>query len=214
MTQQQKQSIIDKFLIKTAPLFEKVDSLTKIQRVLVCLVTIFVVIAVYGYFIYMPKQETLSQMSRQYISLKRQLNTYRRMASNLPKYEKMMADVQGKFNLAIHALPDKKEIPSLIKAVSKAGVDAGLVFTLFKPGREARKGFYDEIPVEIKIKGSYHQLANFFDQVSRLYRIVTIRNINIRSIHNSNKLDVSCTAVTYKFVKQKPKHKKGRRRKR
>ncbi len=211
MSRQKKQSMVNKFMSKTAPFFEKVGSLSKPQRLLICLGTIAAISAAYIYFIYMPKQQEITKLDKQYSSLKQKLNTYKNMASHLKKYEKMIADVQGRLNLAIKALPDKKEIPSLIKAVSKAGTDAGLVFTLFKPGKEVKKGFYAEIPVQIKIKGGYHQIAHFFDQVSRLYRIVTIRNINIRSTRNSGKLDVSCTAVTYKFVKQKPK-KKGKRR--
>ncbi len=212
MKQEQKQSFSDKFLIKTAPFFEKVGSLSKLKRVLICIITIAVIFSVYVYFIYMPKKQEITRLNREYSSQKQKLNTYRKMALNLPKYEKKMADFQIRFNLAVMALPDKKEIPSLLKAVSKAGIDAGLVFTLFKPRNEVAKGFYAEIPVEIKISGGYHQLAHFFDQVSRLYRIVTIRNINIKGKKNSKDLAISCTAVTYRFVKKKPKKKKGRRK--
>ncbi len=212
MKQERKQSFFNKFLIKTAPFFEKVGSLSKLKRVLICIITIAVILSVYAYFIYMPKKNEIVRLNREYSSQKQKLNTYRKMASNLAKYEKKMAAFQIRFNLAVKALPDRKEIPSLLKAVSKAGIDAGLVFTLFKPGNEVAKGFYAEIPVKIKIIGGYHQLAHFFDQVSRLYRVVTIRNINIKGKKNSKDLAVSCTAVTYKFVKQKPKKKKGKRK--
>ncbi len=212
MKQERKQSFFNKFLIKTAPFFEKVGSLSKLKRVLICIITIAVIFSAYVYFIYMPKKQDLTRLNKEYAAQKQKLNTYRKMASNLAKYEKKMADFQIRFNLAVMALPDKKEIPSLLKAVSKAGIDSGLVFTLFKPKNEVAKGFYAEIPVEIKIIGGYHQLAHFFDQVSRLYRVVTIRNINIKGKKNSKDLDVSCTAVTYKFVKQKPKKKRGRRK--
>ncbi len=211
MKQERKQSFFNKFLIKTAPFFEKVGSLSKLKRVLICIVAIAVIFSVYAYFIYMPKQHEIARLNREYSSQKQKLNTYRKMASNLAKYEKKMADFKIRFNLAVMALPDKKEIPSLLKAVSKAGIDAGLVFTLFKPRNEVAKGFYAEIPVEIKIIGGYHQLAHFFDKVSRLYRIVTIRNIKIKGKTKSRDLAVSCTAVTYKFIKHKPKKKKRKR---
>ncbi len=212
MSREQKQTIVSKFLIKTEAFFEKVGSFSKLQRMLVCLITVAVISVAYIYFIYMPKQQQILRLNREFSVQKRKLNTYRKMASDLSKYEKKMADFQIRFNLAMKALPDKKEIPSLLKAVSKAGIDAGLVFTLFQPGHEVNKKFYAEIPVKIKINGGYHQLAHFFDQVSRLYRIVTIRDINIKGQRNSDGLAVSCTAVTYKFVKQKPKSKKGRRK--
>jgi len=75
------------------------------------------------------------------------------------------------------ALPDKKEIPSLLTSISEAGKEAGLEFLLFQPISEINKDFYAEIPVSIKVAGNYHNVGLFFDNVSRLFRIVNIKDI-------------------------------------
>jgi type IV pilus assembly protein PilO len=120
------------------------------------------------------------------------------------------------------ALPEKEEIPSLLTSISRSGQDVGLEFLLFEPKAEARKEFYAEIPVAMQVVGGYHDLAMFFDKVARLSRIVNIKNISMGRIKDSQRLNTSCTAVTYKFVepapqkpsaKKKPSRKKKKKRK-
>ncbi len=213
MNRKLKQGIAEKVITKTAPFFEKVGSLSRLQRILICLITIIIITGVYAYFIYMPQQQRIGKLEKNYSSLNQKLRIYRRKATNLAKYEKMMAAARIKFDLAMKALPDKKEIPSLLIAISKAGTDSGLEFLLFQPKHEIIKGFYAQIPVAIKIQGGYYQLAHFFDLISRLYRIVTIRDININhSRNNSDKLEISCKAVTYKFIEKNTKWKKKRKK--
>ena len=87
----------------------------------------------------------------------------------------------------------------------------GLEFLLFQPKPEVKKDFYAEIPVDIKVSGSYHKLPMFFDNVSRLYRIVNVPNIEMKAGPKKDRLDTSCTAVTYKFLETaetKPEDKK------
>ena len=102
-----------------------------------------------------------------------------------------------------------------------SGQDVGLEFLEFTPKSEVRKEFYAEIPVSIKVNGGFHDLAIFFDKVARLSRIVNIKNIDMGPGKDSQELNTSCTAVTYKFVepapkkpsKKKKKKKKKRKRK-
>jgi len=213
MSRELKQGMADRIMIKTAPFFEKVGSLSKLNRIFICLLTLIMITALYVYFIYMPRQDRITQMEKEYSSLNRKLATYRHKAANLAKYEKMMAAAQVRFNLAMKALPDKKEIPSLLTAISNAGIDSGLEFILFQPKHEIAKGFYAEIPVAIKIEGRYHQLAHFFDLVSRLYRIVNIKDITIAHQNKSDTLAISCRAVTYRFIEKKANVKGKHKRK-
>ncbi len=127
-----------------------------------------------------------------------------------------MAQVEEAFYIATRALPDKKEIPSLLKSVSRAGSRAGLNFVLFQPDPEVSRDFYREIPLSMKVEGNFHQIADFFYQVSRLNRIVNIRNIALRRNKSAaGVIDMDCRAVTYMFVesdqsaKQPQKKKKG-----
>jgi type IV pilus assembly protein PilO len=115
----------------------------------------------------------------------------------------------------MRALPEKEEIPSLLAGISEAGKDAGLEFLLFQPKGESPKEFYAEIPVDINVSGSYHQVAVFFDKVANLPRIVNIRNIKMSPKNQkgsgTNDLTTVCQAVTYKFIESAPKKKPTRR---
>ena len=194
--------------------FEKVGALTKVQRLLICLITFGLVGGGYYYFVFMPKQQTLKEARKVYDTQVKKLATYKKQAALLGKYEKLMAEAQGEFNIAMRALPDKREIPSLLTGISKAGSDAGLIFHLFKPANEIKREYYKELPVAIKVEGRYHQLTDFFHQITRLNRIVNINNVGVKSKKGGRNLEMSCQAVTYMFVeKTATKGKKNRRKK-
>ncbi|MBW2742582.1 MAG: type 4a pilus biogenesis protein PilO [Deltaproteobacteria bacterium] len=134
-----------------------------------------------------------------------------------------MKSAEAKYKIAMKALPDKKEIPSLLTGISEAGKEAGLEFLLFQPESEINKDFYAEIPVSIKVAGNYHNVGLFFDNVSRLYRIVNnvglffdnvsrlyrivnVKNIVMTTPRDGDRLNSSCTAVTYRFVETEEKN--------
>ena len=199
---------------KLTVFFEKVGALTKVQRLLICFVTFAAIGGAYYYFVFMPKHDELKKVKKNYQSQLNVLSTYKRRAAEIVKYEKLMAEAQEEFNRAMEVLPDKRELPSLLTGISKAGSDAGLEFYLFQPGNEVNKEFYKEIPVSIKVEGRYHQITDFFFQIIRLNRIVNITNVDVKSKKGGKILGMSCTAVTYMFVEKKePVDKNKRKRK-
>ena len=199
---------------KLTVFFEKVGALTKVQRLLICFVTFAAIGGAYYYFVFMPKHDELKKVKKNYQSQLNVLSTYKRRAAEIVKYEKLMAEAQEEFNRAMEVLPDKRELPSLLTGISKAGSDAGLEFYLFQPGNEINKEFYKEIPASIKVEGRYHQITDFFFQIIRLNRIVNINNVDVKSKKGGKILAMSCTAVTYMFVEKKePVDKNKRKRK-
>ena len=183
--------------------FEKVGALSRVQRLVICLVTFAAIGGAYYYFIFQPNQEELKKVKKTYESKKKQLASYKSKAAQLGKYEKLMAEAQAEFNQAMTELPDKRELPSLLAGISKAGNDAGLLFHLFKPGGEVKKEYYKELPVSIQVEGRYHQLTDFFHQIVRLNRIVNINNVTVKGKKSNSPLEMSCQAVTYMFVEKK-----------
>lgn len=93
----------------------------------------------------------------------------------------------------------------MLTGISQCGQDAGLEFLTFQPQNEMVKDFYAEIPVSIKVTGGYHNVAVFFDNVSRLYRIVNMKDIEMKAEQKANTLTTTCTAVTYRFVESEQK---------
>jgi len=185
-----------------APFFEKVEKLSAVQRILIYAGTFLVLIGAVVWFLYMPKWDMKSELQAEFETLETQLMTARTKAAKLPKLRAQMKAEQAKFALASKALPERREIPSLLTSISQSGGDAGLEFQLFQPGGEVNREFYVEIPVSVKVQGGYHSTAEFFDRVAALSRIVTIKNISMTPGENSE-ISTSCSAVTYKFVEQK-----------
>jgi type IV pilus assembly protein PilO len=198
------------------PIFDKIEALSGLHRVLIYVGSFVLLIGAFTYFSYMPKWERIQGLTGQRNSLSSQLATAKAKARKLADLREKKKRAEADFLVARKVLPEKKEIPSLLTGVSRSGQDAGLNFLMFQPRSENRKDFYAEIPVSIKVTGGYHNVAMFFDNVARLYRIVNIRDIDMKSEGRTDTLTMSCTAVTYRFVEpeKKPagKQHKGRRR--
>ena len=163
------------------PMFEKIGRLSKLQRILICLCTFLLLIGGFFYLFYMPKFTETDKLNAQQRKLESELKTAKMNARQLTRYKQEMKEAEDDFKMAMNALPEKKEIPSLLENVSLSGQDSGLEFLLWKPNSDKVIDFYAEIPVSIEVNGGYHNLALFFDKVSRMSRIVNIRDIDISS---------------------------------
>lgn len=209
---------------KMDALFDKIGSLTKVQRLLICLGTLGVIGAGFYFLLLSPKLDSLTAVRRDLENQKNLLSTYKVQAAALERVEAQMAQAREKFNIAMAALPDKRELPTLLDEISKAGRDAGLEVQLFAPQNMVTKASYIEIPLSMTVAGRYHQMAEFFYRVAGLNRIVNMSTINMDKVSGKdatdrNNIQMKCVAVTYMFVepkedknagkKGKKRHKKG-----
>jgi type IV pilus assembly protein PilO len=203
---------------KLAPFFQKLEKLTKPQRMGIYAATLIVIIGLSVWLLLWPKHQDIKALEQQLEKAQQELAVAKKNASELNDWRNKMKQKEAQYKKSMRALPEKEEIPSLLAGISQAGRDAGLDFLLFQPKPENVKDFYAEIPVDISVSGSYHQVAVFFDKVSNLPRIVNIRDIKM--VPQSNKesngtLATTCQAVTYKFVensgKKQPIRRPGKR---
>jgi type IV pilus assembly protein PilO len=192
------------------PLFQKVEKLSKLHRILICVGVLILLVGPSVYFLFMPKHKEINKLEGQLSKLEQELMIAKRKAAKLKEVEAQMAAAKEKFEEAKKALPESEEIPTLLTNISHSGQDAGLDFLLFQPKAEKPKGFYAEIPVSIQVNAGYHDFVKFTHKISELNRIVNVKDI--RMIKNTKKeeeaLSVSCTAVTYKFLESNPEEKK------
>lgn len=200
-----------------APVFQAVEKLTKPQRIGIYAGTIVLVLVISTYFMFWPNHKKISALDKQLASVQAQLEKAKKNARELNDWRNKMKEKQVQYKTVMRALPEKGEIPSLLAGVSQAGKDSGLEFLLFKPEKETAKGFYAEIPVDISVSGSYHQVAVFFDKVANLPRIVNIRDVTMVPGKEKDTgkivLSTKCQAVTYKFIDTpKEKGKRGKRK--
>ncbi len=200
------------------PFFEKVEGLSRVQRVAISAALFGLIAGGFIYFLYWPKFEQIDRLNTKYNELEKKLVIAKRNAKDLKKFQAKMQEAEAQFRMAMKKLPEKEEIPSLLTSISDSGQRVGLQFLLFEPKAEKKKEFYAEIPVAMNIKGDYHNLAIFFDEVARLSRIVNIQNIQIASAKKgkgtTGELNTRCMAVTYKFIEESAKKSKKNKKKR
>lgn len=172
-----------------------------------------------GYFMLIEgEREQLVRVEAEEQTLRKTFLSKKAFAINLPAYKQQMVEMEQTFGSLLRQLPDSAEVPDLLVDITQAGLGRGLEFVLFKPEKERPAEFYAELPISIKVKGSYHELAQFISDVAALPRIVTFGNV---SITGSSSLEMSATAKTYRYLDEdeissqaaKNKPKRGRRRK-
>jgi type IV pilus assembly protein PilO len=185
-------------------ILEKIEKLALWQRVAMVAAVVVLLFGATTWLVYLPLYDEITELDNKLQGLEKKLATAKINAAELEKFQAKMQEAEAQFKIAMRALPEKEEIPSLLTNVSKSGQDVGLEFLLFEPKPETKKEFYAEIPVAMSIRGDYHNLAIFFDKVARLSRIVNINNITINRGKEIRDLSASCTAVTYKFVEPPP----------
>jgi type IV pilus assembly protein PilO len=203
--------IISKASDGIGKLTDRIGKLSRLYRILIFLGIFSVLIGPFVYFIYLPKIQEIDRLKNEHEKLELRLTKAKNKARQLKSLQARMKELQTEFTIAKKKLPEKKEIPSLLASVSQSGQDAGLEFLLFQPKPEVKKEFYAEIPVAIKVTGGYHNVALFFDKVARLSRIVNMDNINMSEIKKGDKLNTSCTAITYRFVEAQPQQGKKKK---
>jgi type IV pilus assembly protein PilO len=185
------------------PTIEKILNLPFSQRVLILGGLLGLIAGGFVYATYLPKSTELAELKETRGRLEAKLQEDQRIADNLPKFRAEFEKMQEKLDLALAELPNQKEIPTLLTNIASLAKDNGLDVLLFKPGGETNKGFYAEVPVQLKLVGSYHEVAMFFYNVGNMSRIVNINNLNLggaKADGGRNLLVVDCLATTFRFI--------------
>ncbi len=184
--------------------FDKISKLKMLHRVLIFAGTIVFLVGLFSYLVYMPKTGQIKNIKSELDRLEREIRLATVRARNLKRLEADLATAQDDLKFALRLLPTTSEIPSLLKNITKLGNDSDLEFLLFSPEREVSKTFYVEIPVSVEVRGSYHNVARFFDKVGKLDRIVNVVNVIMTPLEEySTYLKTTCKAVTYRFKEEK-----------
>jgi len=164
----------------------------------------FILIAGAGYwFLWKPALEELDQAKAKEAELRQVFLDKKRQAINLEAYKQQMVEIEQTFGALLKQLPDRSQMDGLLTDINQAGLERGLEFELFKPGQEVQADFYAEMPISIKVIGSYHNLGLFASDVSRLSRIVTLNNLSITSGNKEVKdslLVMEAVAKTYRYL--------------
>lgn len=154
-----------------------------------------------GYYFVISDQITvLRQAQNQEQMLKQTFLEKKALAINLPAYKEQMVEMKQAFGTLLRQLPNKTEVPNLLVDITQAGLGRGLQFVLFKPDAEKPLDFYAELPVNIEVTGTYHEMGEFVSDLAALPRIVTLSNIAISSKPGTDHLTMTTLAKTYRYL--------------
>lgn len=173
------------------------------QKIAILSTVVILLAALYFSFLFQPRWDAIAKLEDGVEIARNEKAIKQQKASNLPKLQRDLQEWSSKLKEAVAQLPDSKEIPELLSNVSSKAREAGLEILLFRPRAEIFRDFYAEIPVDIVVRGGFHNAVTFFDQVGKLNRLVNIDNIDFKNPKISGDqvaLDVSTLATTYRFL--------------
>lgn len=144
--------------------------------------------------------------------IEKQIFAERKIASNLVKFREQVVAYKSVQELAKKQLPQKREIPNLLTSLNSRASDIGLDVKKFAPGEDKISDSYAEIPIEVNVIGSFHQITSLFDEISRLSRIVSITSYKLANprgyaTEGSVQMKASFTLIAYRELEESEKRK-------
>ncbi|MBM3117540.1 type 4a pilus biogenesis protein PilO [Jeongeupia naejangsanensis] len=165
------------------------------------LAIVFAAVVGVGYlYVWSDQMQALDDGRAKEEQLKTEFLDKKKKAINLEAYRQQLLEIQQSFGALLKQLPNKSEMETLLTEVNQAGVGRGLQFELFKPGTEVKTAELAELPIDIRIVGSFHDLAAFVSDVAQLSRIVTLGNIQLSNGKDADTLVMQAVAKTYRSL--------------
>lgn len=165
-------------------------------------VLLLVLVVALGYNFHLKDlQAQLESKQAEEVSLKEQFSSKAFQAANLDAYKEQMQEMEVSFGALLKQLPSDTEVPGLLEDITRTGLGSGLEFEEIKLLPEAAQQFYIELPIQIMVVGTYHDLATFVSGVASLPRIVTLHDFDLvpASEDSTSKLRMSILAKTYRY---------------
>jgi len=180
---------------------KKIGSWPILPKLGVLFITLAVIVLASFWFDWQHQIEGINQEKVKEEGLRKTFLTKKSEAINLPAYQKQLEDIEKQFGALLKQLPGRSEMDALLTDINQAGLGRGLQFELFKPAaQETRRDFYAELPISIKVTGSYHDIGAFASDIGKLSRIVTLENIALASAGKGAGLALEALAKTFRYL--------------
>lgn len=157
-----------------------------------------VILAAGWWFVIKGKQAQLQTEVAKEATLKTQFESKAFQVANLPALRQQMVDMEAQFGALLRQLPSDTEVPGLLEDITSTGIGAGLEFDSINLQPEIQREYYIELPIQISVRGSYHELGGFVSGVAGLPRIVTLHDFQIQPV-GGDQLDMNILAKTYRY---------------
>ena len=180
---------------------KKIGSWPILPKLGVLFITLALIVSASYWFDWQHQIEGINQEKLKEEGLRKTFLTKKSEAINLPAYQKQLEDIEKQFGALLKQLPGRSEMDALLTDINQAGLGRGLQFELFKPAaQETRRDFYAELPISIKVTGSYHDIGAFASDIGKLSRIVTLENIALTSAGKGGGLALDALAKTFRYL--------------
>jgi type IV pilus assembly protein PilO len=175
---------------------ERLEGIPSLYRWLAIPGFVVLLAALYWYFLYQPYTEEMAALQESITSKRQTVEKHQQIAAKLETFKTQVSELEARLRTLLRELPESREIPGMIRQISDVGVRTGLQINLIKPLPEQRKEFYAEIPIQVRVKGPYHAVGRFFDDLVHLERIISVDGIQIEATSQ----ETQCLATTFRFL--------------
>lgn len=207
-----------------AKIMEQLGRLPRSQRLLVMGLCYVLIVGIYVGLLYMPASTQISDLRSQESALEQQRAQLEVRIRDKARFEAELQTLMADLKEALKELPNDREIPELLRAISGMGKKVGLEVQKFQPMAEKQQDYVAEVPVALQVDGSYHEVAMFFERLSKMNRIVYVQDVEMQQpklVGGEVRLAVKGNVVTFRFLtdeeikaqaeKANEKKKEGRR---
>jgi len=175
---------------------ERLEGIPSLYRWLAIPVFVLLLAVLDWYFLYQPYSEEMAALQERITSKRQTVEKYQKIAAQLETFRTQVSELEARLHALLRELPESREIPGMIRQISDLGVRTGLQISLIKPMLELRKEFYAEIPIQVRVKGQYHAVGRFFDDLAHLERVISVDGIQIEATSQ----ETQCLATTFRFL--------------
>lgn len=175
---------------------ERLEGIPSLYRWLVSPIIVVLLAALYWYFLYQPYSEEMAALQERITSKRQTVEKYQKIAAQLETFKTQVSELEARLHVLLRELPESREIPGMIRQISDLGVRTGLQISLIKPMLEQRKEFYAEIPIQVRVKGQYHAVGRFLDDLAHLERLISVDGVQIEATSQ----ETQCLATTFRFL--------------
>ena len=185
------------------------------KKILILIGILCVLTGIYFYLFFIPLQNDMRVLRTELDKLMKELNEGRMITRDLEKFKGQVEKLNVELTSALTQLPNEKEIPEILKSISRLGKESNLEFTLFKPKPEEPQQFYARVPIDLVMVGSFHNTGLFFDKIGKLPRIINVVDFNmtrakeVKGRETDIVIKTSCLITTYRFMERKSEEKKS-----
>jgi len=161
-------------------------------------------------FTYSSRKAEVVTLEARHQELSRDLEKARLLVRNLERVEQEYAILHDQWDVAQTLLPEKNQMPDLLRKVTAAGQQSGVEFQVFRPNATVGRGFYTDNPIEIRVEGGYHQTGVFLSRLANLNRIVNVSELRVQGMDKQDeqpftmKTDLILTAYTLDAASSAP----------